>query len=130
MLRGGLTVQLASRSLPKLLDVRAVTKVYPSLSYYSTMDRGPSVINASALESATGDEGQGIKIGVVDTGVDPRNPFLRPTGFSYPPGFPRGDKRLTTPKVIVAKVFPGPVRDRNRTKALDPAEAHGPSASR
>ncbi|MFL5928881.1 MAG: S8 family serine peptidase, partial [Gaiellaceae bacterium] len=129
ILLDGFAVQLPSRSLPKLLDVRAVTKVYPSLSYYSTMDRGPSVINASALESATGDEGQGIKIGVVDTGVDPRNPFLRPTGFSYPPGFPRGDKRLTTPKVIVAKVFPGPVRDQNSDKAFDPAEDHGTHVS-
>jgi len=129
ILLDGFTVQLPARSLPKLLDVRAVTKVYPSLSYYSTMDRGPTVINASALESATGDQGQGIKIGVVDTGVDPRNPFLRPAGFSYPPGFPRGDKKLTTPKVIVAKVFPGPVRDRNSNKAFDPAEDHGTHVS-
>ena len=129
ILLDGFTVQLPARSLPKLLDVRAVTKIYPSLSYYSTMDRGPSVINASALESATGDVGQGIKIGVVDTGVDPRNPFLKPTGFSYPPGFPRGNKKLTTPKVIVAKVFPGPVRDRNSNKAFDPAEDHGTHVS-
>jgi minor extracellular serine protease Vpr len=129
ILLDGFAVQLPARSLPKLLDVRAVTKVYPNLSYYSTMDRGPSVINASALESATGDQGQGIKIGVVDTGVDPRNPFLKPAGFSYPAGFPRGDKRLTTPKVIVAKVFPGPVRDRNSNKAFDPAEDHGTHVS-
>src|SRR5262249_33480072 len=110
ILLDGFTVQLPARSLAKLLDVHAVTKIYPSLSQYSPMDRGRSVINASTLSSATGDQGQGIKIGVVDTGVDPRNPFLKPAGFSYPPGFPRGDKKFTTPKVIVAKVFPGPVR--------------------
>jgi minor extracellular serine protease Vpr len=129
ILLDGFTVQLPARSLAKLLDVRAVTKVYPSVSYYSTMDRGPSVINASTLSSVTGDQGQGIKIGVVDTGVDPRNPFLKPAGFSYPPGFPRGDKKFTTPKVIVAKVFPGPVRDRNSNKAFDPAEDHGTHVS-
>ena len=42
ILLDGFTVQLPARSLPKLLGVRAVTKVYPSLSYYATMDRGPT----------------------------------------------------------------------------------------
>jgi subtilisin family serine protease len=129
ILLDGFAVQLPARSLAKLVDVRTVTKIYPSLSYYSTMDRGPTVINASALEATTGDQGQGIKIGVVDTGVDPRNPFLKPAGFSYPPGFPRGDKKLTTPKVIVARVFPGPVRDKDSNKALDPSEDHGTHVS-
>src|SRR5213079_2119378 len=30
------------------------------------------------------------------------------TGFSYPAGFPRGATAFTTPKVIVARAFPGP----------------------
>ncbi|HZU19641.1 MAG TPA: S8 family serine peptidase [Gaiellaceae bacterium] len=121
----GFAVQLPERSLPRLLRVRGVTKVYPSLSYFSTMDRGPSVIHAPELEAATGDKGQGIKIAVVDTGVDPTSPFLNPAGFQYPPGFPKGDGKLTTPKVIVAKVFPGYPRDRHSTDAFDPTEPHG-----
>ena len=72
------------------------------------MDRGPSVIHATDLEAATGQKGEGVKIGVVDTGVDSSSPFLNPAGFSYPAGFPKGDAKLTTPKVIVARVFPGP----------------------
>ena len=75
------------------------------------MDHGPSVIHATDLAAATGDKGQGVKIGVVDTGIDVTSPFLNPAGFSYPAGFPKGDARHTTPKVIVARVFPGPVRD-------------------
>ncbi len=121
----GFTVQLPARSLPKLLDVRAVTKIYPSLSYTETMDRGPSVIHATALEAATGQKGEGVKIAVVDTGVDSTSPFLNPAGFSYPAGFPKGDTKITTPKVIVAKVFPGPVRDAASNKAFDPTEPHG-----
>ena len=129
ILLDGFTVQLPARSLPKLLGVRAVTKIYPSLSYSATMDRGPSVIHATDLEAATGQKGEGIKIAVVDTGVDSSSPFLNPAGFSYPPGFPKGDTKLTTPKVIVARVFPGPVRDALSTKAFDATEPHGTHVS-
>jgi subtilisin family serine protease len=129
ILLDGFALQLPARSLPKLLAVHAVTKVYPSLSYYSTMDRGPSVIGATDLEAATGDRGQGIKIAVVDTGVDSTSPFLNPAGFSYPAGFPRGDTKLTTPKVIVAKSFPGPIRDKLSAKPFDRSEPHGTHVS-
>ena len=129
ILLDGFAVQLPARSLPRLLQVGAVTKIYPSLSYTATMDRGPSVINATGLEAATGQKGEGIKIAVVDTGVDPSSPFLSPKGFSYPPGFPKGDTKLTTAKVIVAKVFPGPVRDKNSNKAFDASEPHGTHVS-
>jgi subtilisin family serine protease len=129
ILLDGFAVQLPAKSLPKLLRVSGVTKTYPSLSYYSTMDRGPSVIHATDLEAATGDKGQGVKIAVVDTGVDSTSPFLNPAGFSYPAGFPKGDTKLTTPKVIVAKVFPGEPRDKNSTKPFDPTEPHGTHVS-
>jgi minor extracellular serine protease Vpr len=129
ILLDGFAVRLKAKSLPKLLHVRGVTKLYPSLSYFATMDRGPSVIQATTLQAATGDKGQGIKIGVVDTGVDPKSPFLDPTGFSYPPGFPKGDPRMTTPKVIVARSFPGPVRDKKSNQAFDNTEPHGTHVS-
>jgi minor extracellular serine protease Vpr len=129
ILLDGLTVRLPATSLPKLLGVSAVAKIYPTLSYYSTMDRGPGVIKATDLQAATGDKGQGIKIAVVDTGVDPSSPFLNPTGFSYPAGFPRGDTKLTTPKVIVARSFPGPVRDKLSATAFDKTEPHGTHVS-
>jgi subtilisin family serine protease len=129
ILLDGFTVQLPARSLPKLVGLSTVDKVYPSIAYFATMDRGPSVIHATDLSAATGDKGQGVKIGVVDTGVNWKNPFLDPAGYAYPPGFPKGDKRATTPKVIVAKVFPGPVRDANSTKPYDPTEPHGTHVS-
>ena len=52
--------------------------------------------------------GQGVKIGVVDDGIDQANAFLNPAGFSYPAGFPKGQTAYTTQKVIVARAFPGP----------------------
>ncbi len=52
-----------------------------------------------------------MKIAVVDDGVDNTHSFLAPTGMSYPPGFPKGGKRWTSPKVIVARAFRGPAPD-------------------
>ena len=66
------------------------------------------MIGADALQAATGATGAGIKIGVVDDGIDQTNPYLSPAGFSYPAGFPKGNTLFTTPKVIVARSFPGP----------------------
>jgi minor extracellular serine protease Vpr len=129
ILLDGFAVQLPARALPKLARLRAVTKIYPSVTYLRTMDRGPSVIHATDLGAATGDKGQGIKIGVVDTGVDSTSPFLSPAGFAYPAGFPKGDAKLTTPKVIVARVFPGPVRDKSSNRAFDATEPHGTHVS-
>ncbi|HVW89972.1 MAG TPA: S8 family serine peptidase, partial [Gaiellaceae bacterium] len=125
ILLDGFAVRLPARSLAKLTGLSLVNKVYPSLAYYATDDTSTAVIKAADLSAATGDEGQGIKIAVVDTGVDPTNPFLNPAGFSYPAGFPKGDTRLTTPKVIVAKVFPGEPRDKRSNQAFDPTEPHG-----
>ena len=125
ILLDGFAVRLPTKSLPRLMTVKGVTKVYPSLAYYSTMDRGPSVIHATDLQAATGDKGQGVKIAVVDTGVDSSSPFLDPAGFTYPPGFPKGDASKTTAKVIVARVFPGEPRDKSSAKAFDPTEPHG-----
>ena len=47
--------------------------------------------------------GEGIKVAVIDTGIDPNHPALDPTGYTYPVGYPKGDTRYTTPKVIVVR---------------------------
>ncbi len=49
-----------------------------------------------------------MKIGILDEGVDQAHPFFDPTGYVYPPGFPKGNTAFTTPKVIVARTFAPP----------------------
>ena len=90
------------------MSVGAVSKVYPSVRYHLDTNRSPSVIRADTFWATTGGRGQGIKIGVVDDGIDSTNPFFNPAGFTYPAGFPKGGRKWTTPKVIVARAFPGP----------------------
>ena len=121
----GMTVGLRYRDLPRLLRVGAVRKVFPSLRYHLDTNKSPQVIRADTFWATTGGRGQGIKIGVVDDGVDQSNPFFDPTGFSYPPGFPKGGRKWTTPKVIVARAFPGPGSGRQgRLPIYGPDSCH------
>ncbi|MDH4341018.1 MAG: S8 family serine peptidase, partial [Thermoleophilia bacterium] len=108
LLVNGFAVSVPYARLPELLDVESAHRVYPSLRYTLSMNRGPGVIGAPQFAGLTGAKGDGVKVAVVDDGVDHEHPFLDPTGFSYPPGFPKGPGGGTTPKVIVARGFAGP----------------------
>jgi minor extracellular serine protease Vpr len=103
----GFAVTLPETRLPQLLGM-GYAHVYPSMRYTLDLDESPAIIGATQLEQATGASGAGIKIGVVDDGIDETNPFFNPSGYSYPPGFPKGNTAYTTAKVIVARAFPGP----------------------
>ncbi len=47
----------------------------------------------------------------------------------FPPGFPKGGKKWTTPKVIVVRAFPGPNSGREGRIGGDPAFPHGTHVS-
>jgi len=100
-----LAVRLPAQRLPALMRLGFVEKVYPSVGYTLSMNRGPSVIGGPALRAATGAGGNGVKVAVVDDGIDPKHPFLDAAGLSFPAGFPKGVPGFTTPKVIVARAF-------------------------
>jgi minor extracellular serine protease Vpr len=119
VLVNGLTVELPVRKLPALVQLSFVTKLYPSLTYRLAMNGSPGVIGATGFWASTAARGEGMKIAIVDDGVDEMNPFLAPTGMSYPPGFPKGGTRWTTPKVIVARAFPGPGSGRAGRLPID-----------
>ncbi|MFO7572576.1 MAG: S8 family serine peptidase [Gaiellaceae bacterium] len=108
LLLNGFAVSVPYAELPALLELGVAKRVYPSLSYTLSMNRGPAVIGAPQFSGITGAFGDGVKVAVVDDGVDHEHPFLRPTGFSYPAGFPKGPGGSTTPKVIAARGFAGP----------------------
>jgi minor extracellular serine protease Vpr len=119
ILLDGFTVTLPARRLPRLTRVASVTRVYPSVRYTLATNESPALIGAPALEAATGARGEGMKIAVVDDGLDEHNRFFRPAGYSYPAGFPKGQRKWTTPKVIVARSFPGPGAGRRGRLPLD-----------
>ena len=115
----GFVVSLPVAKLPALARLGFVQKIYPSVRYHLATDTSTSVIGATELQKLTGAKGDGIKIGVVDDGVDSTNPFLNSAGYSYPAGFPKGGRKWTTPKVIVARAFPGPNSGRAGRLPID-----------
>jgi subtilisin family serine protease len=126
----GLTVTLPEGRLAALMRLGFVKRVYPTYRYAETLNDSPALIGAPQLEAATGTSGAGIKIGVVDDGIDQTNPFFRPAGFQYPPGFPKGQASFTTPKVIVARAFPGPGAGKRGRLPLDRSTSfHGTHVS-
>ncbi|MEA2500716.1 MAG: minor extracellular serine protease Vpr, partial [Actinomycetota bacterium] len=121
------TLSVPRRLLGKLQAIPGVSKVLAEQVYHAAMDVAPTQIDAvAAAEASTvlshsfANAGQGVKIGVIDTGIDPNTPFLTDTatpalgipGFStpMPAGFPKGvtafqGAPVTTRKVIAAYNF-------------------------
>ena len=105
----GLAVTLPAGDLARIEALPGVAAVYPSVTYEALGGDGPATIGApSVWGPGLANAGQGIKIGIIDDGIDPSHPFFDPAGYSMPAGFPRGDIELTTAKVIVARAFAPP----------------------
>jgi subtilisin family serine protease len=119
----GVAVKLNGAAIGRLRNNTNVRVVEYNALYRPTMSESYKLINAAAAWAAAGgrsDAGRGVKVGIIDSGIDYRHPFLDPAGFSYPATggpWPKCDaadstshqanvncKNVST-KVIVAKVF-------------------------
>jgi subtilisin family serine protease len=123
----GMSIVVPHNELGRLASISGIDRVWPNLRYHALLDRTPQLIDAPGLwgpDLATA--GSGMKIGIIDQGIDQTHPFFSPSGYSYPAGFPKGQRAFTTPKVIVARAF-APRRPRYRlaTRPFDPAGDHG-----
>src|SRR5437588_2440452 len=113
-------VQLNGTSLDTIKGAPMVQSVQYNALYHPDLSESHKIINAAAAWTAAGgrsNAGAGIKIGDIDAGIDENHPFFDPSGFIYPPGFPKCDAadsathkanqncNHVSPKVIVAKVF-------------------------
>jgi subtilisin family serine protease len=105
----GLAVVVPRGSVARLARVRGVARVWSNATYSASLDRTPALIGAPIVWGPTlANAGQGVKIGIIDQGIDQTHPFFNSAGFQYPPGFPKGNTAFTTPKVIVARSFVPP----------------------
>ena len=103
-------VVLPTSQLSTLSRIGGVRAVYPDTKYHLALDTSPELIGADQLWGLPNfsTAGNGIKIGIIDEGIDQVHPFFNPAGYVYPPGFPKGNTAYTTPKVIAARAFPPP----------------------
>lgn len=116
----GVAVKLNGNAIGKLAANSDVVSVEYNALYQPSMTTSVNIIDAiGAWQQAggRGDAGAGVKVGVIDSGINETHPFFDPTGFTAPAGFPKCDAidssagkadtacKHVTDKVIVAKTF-------------------------
>jgi subtilisin family serine protease len=109
LVTNGLAIVLPQTDVARLARLPGVRQVFGNTTYHPLAGPDAATIRARELTgSQLANAGGGIKIGIIDDGVDQRHAFFDPTGYTMPEGFPKGQRAFTTAKVIVARSFPPP----------------------
>ncbi len=88
---GGFAAQLPANRAKDLLRVPGVAAVQYDALNHPTANDSPIFVGATQVWPSLGGSlkaGQGIKVGVIDTGIWPEHPMLRDPGIPRPPGGP------------------------------------------
>ncbi len=96
-------------------DAAAALKDLPGVKYVQFLPRTKPSLNAAinlvgvpAAWSTVGgstNAGAGVRIGVIDTGIDQNHPGFQDATLTAPAGFPVGNPNFTNNKVIVARSY-------------------------
>jgi len=111
------SIEASSSELAAIAALPGVKHIELVKEVHALLDASVPLINAPALWDrlgGAGAAGQGMKIAILDTGIDITNPLFSDSGFSMPSGFPKTNNlsdSLVNNKVIVAKSFIRPVRN-------------------
>ena len=110
LVANGLAIALPRSQAQALARVPGVMHVWPNVRFHTLRDTaGPQQIGADKLWGPNfATAGNGMKIGIIDDGLQATHPYFNASGFTYPAGFPKGDTKYTTPKVIVQRTFTPP----------------------
>ena len=106
-----LLVRAQTGEIERLRELQGVRAVYPNRELHPLLDSAPFLIGAPSLWESVGgvgQAGQGIRIGIIDSGINQDHPMFQGEGFSAPAGFPMGDLGFTNDKIIVARTYVKP----------------------
>jgi hypothetical protein len=100
-------VATLARQLQALPGVR---RVYRDYAHEPTLYASLPLINVTAAwnNPAIGgmaNAGEGMKLASVDGGIHKDAPMFDGTGYTYPPGYPKGDTRNTNGKIIASRAY-------------------------
>lgn len=119
------SVQLNGTPLATLATAPQAARVeYEGLYYPTAVDPDLALIKAFdawAVGGGPANAGEGVKVAILDTGIDILHPCFKDDG--YPKQTQLGDPRFTNNKVIVAKVFNNKTPGRGYT--AEAIQAHG-----
>ncbi|MEK6320710.1 MAG: S8 family serine peptidase [Acidobacteriota bacterium] len=116
-LANAVSIEVSETELAAIAALPGVKRVELVRELHTMLDSSVPLMNAPAVWERLGGigaAGQGIKIAILDTGIDIANPLFSDAGFTMPAGFPKtnnGSEALTNNKVIAAKSFLRPASD-------------------
>jgi uncharacterized protein (TIGR03437 family) len=90
------------RTIPGVKRVQRLPRLKRNL------DRALDIVRATQAWTnggGVGNAGAGVKIGIIDSGVDKDHPGFQDNSLTIPSGFPKGDLDYTSRKIIVARSY-------------------------
>ena len=101
-------VRIAPEQAAALKNIPGVKWIQYQPMSKPLLNAAVNLVGLPAAWSAIGgsaNAGAGVRIGIIDTGIDQNHPGFNDTGFTAPAGFPAGDTGYTNNKVIVARSY-------------------------
>ena len=104
-------VTASSDQVAELKKLPGVIGVVPGRFYYPKLNRATQLVNAPAAWNILGgvqNSGRGIKIAILDSGIDQTHPAFQDSSLPMPSGYPLcsgSDCAFTSNKVIVARSY-------------------------
>jgi len=128
-------VQFPDSRSAELASIPGVKRVYPVQRYKLNLDHAlplEKVPDAWNQIGGSSNAGVGIKVGVVDTGIDLTHPAFNDPSLAPPSGFPKTDTStnaaFTNGKIIVARSYALSTFDGSPVPAM-PTDGHGTGVS-
>jgi uncharacterized protein (TIGR03437 family) len=87
-----LFVVAPGHTMEELQSIPGVSSVTPMRRFKAKLDRAVQLVNAPAAWTALGgsaNAGAGVKIGILDSGLELTNPMFKDSSLSMPAGFPK-----------------------------------------
>lgn len=107
-LLNAISIEAPGTDLAAIATLPGVKRVVLRKQYRAVLSTSVPLINTAAAWAkvgGSGSAGQGIKIAILDSGIDIANPLFADAGYAAPAGFPRGNPSFFNNKVIVARAY-------------------------
>ena len=86
-----------------LVGMPGVVRVVHLHRYKPALDKAVGLVNIPV--GGVAGAGAGVRIGIIDSGIDQNHPGFQDSSLTPPSGFPQGDANFTNHKVIVARSY-------------------------